>query len=318
MDELPTDATDLEVAATRRWWRDPMRLSLAGWTVLSVAIIVLAATGDGGLMTAPKAALIGAVEGFTEYLPVSSTGHLIVVQRLIGLGYGEARTAADTYAIAVQVGAILAVVFVYRSRIAQLASGLAGRDEVGRRLLGRLIVAILPAAVLGLLLGDTIKQHLFDPWPIVAAWIIGGLFLLWWKPPVGKIAITAMSARAAFVIGVAQCLALWPGVSRSLVTLVAALAVGCQMAAAVEFSFLLGLATLTAATVLDLGKDGSTLFNDYGWQTPLLGVLVAFVTATIAARWMIAYLKTRPLSGFGWYRLSVAGVTIVLLLTGTI
>lgn len=295
-----------------------MRWSLAGWTLLTVVIIVLAATDGGGLMTAPKAALIGAVEGFTEYLPVSSTGHLIVVQRLIGLGYGEAATAADTYAIAVQVGAIFAVVFVYRRRIVQLFQGLFGRDEVGRRLLGRLVVAFLPAAVFGLTLSDTIKEYLFDPWPIVVAWIVGGLFLLFWKPPTGQIVITALSVRSAFIIGMAQCVALWPGVSRSLVTLVAALAVGCQMAAAVEFSFLLGLATLTAATVLDLGKDGSTLFEDYGWQTPLLGVLVAFVTATIAARWMISYLRSRPLSGFGWYRLTVAGATIVLLLTNTI
>lgn len=318
MDTTPTETDGPRLAVARPWWRDPMRWSLVGWTVLSVAIILLAVTGDGGLMTAPKAALIGAVEGFTEYLPVSSTGHLIVVQRLIGLGYGDARTAADTYAIAVQVGAILAVVLVYRHRISQLASGLVGRNDDGRRLLGRLVVAIAPAAVLGIAFGDTIKAHLFSPWPIVAAWVVGGIFLLWWKPPTGNTVITALTVRSALIIGIAQSLALWPGVSRSLVTLVAALAIGYQMAAAVEFSFLLGLATLTAATVLDLAKDGSTLLDDYGWQTPLLGVLVAFVTATIAARWMIAYLKTRPLSGFGWYRLSIAGVTVVLLLTGAI
>lgn len=318
MDETPVEPASSAALEPARRWSARLQLSLLGWVGLTVVIVLLAVNGGDGLLTMPQAILIGAVEGFTEYLPVSSTGHLIVVQRLIGLGYGEEQTAADTYAISVQVGAIFAVVFVYRRRIVQLVMGLFGRDTEGRRLLGRLIVAFLPAAFLGLLLGDTIKAHLFDPWPIVAAWIAGGLFLLWWKPPLGQVTLTAMSVRSALLIGLAQSIAMWPGVSRSLVTIAAALLVGCRMAAAVEFSFLLGLATLTAATVFDLSKEGSTLFADYGWQMPLLGVLVAFVTATIAVRWMVAYLQSRPLSGFGWYRLTVAAATIVLLVTGTI
>jgi undecaprenyl-diphosphatase len=127
-----------------------------------------------------------------------------------------------------------------------------------------------------------------------------------------------MTVRHAAIIGCAQILALWPGTSRSLVTMIAALALGLSMSAAVEFSFLLGLATLSAATVLDLAKDGGTLLDLYGWQTPLLGTLVAFVTALIAVRWFVAYLRTRPLTIFGWYRIAIAAITVSLLAAGVI
>ncbi len=160
---------------------------------------------------------------------------------------------------------------------------------------------------------DTIKSHLFGSWPVIAAWAAGGVFLLWWKPKHGTLAITDITTRSALIIGCAQILALWPGVSRSLVTLVAALGVGCAIGAAVEFSFLLGLATLTAATFLDLAKDGGTLVDEFGWQTPLLGILVAFVTAAIAVYWLVGFLRTRPLAVFGWYRIGIAlGATILL------
>jgi len=124
--------------------------------------------------------------------------------------------------------------------------------------------------------------------------------------------------RGALLIGAAQSLALWPGVSRSLVTIVAAMAVGCELLAAVELSFLLGLATLSAATVLDLAKHGSTLLADYGWATPLLGGFVAFATALVAVRWLVAYLRSRPLTIFAWYRLGAAALTTALLLGGVI
>jgi undecaprenyl-diphosphatase len=271
-----------------------------------------------GPLTAPKAIVLGAVEGITEYLPVSSTGHLLVTQRLLGLGTGTGKTAADTYAIAIQLGAILAVLVLYRRRIVQLGAGLIGRSADGRKILVRVVVAFLPAAAIGGALDHPIKDHLFGPWPVVAAWAVGGVFLLWWKPRHGTGTIDSITIRTAAIIGLAQTLALWPGVSRSLVTIVAALAVGCDMAAALEFSFLLGLATLSAATALDLAKDGHTLIADYGWRTPLLGALVAFATAVAAVRWLVTYLRTRPLSNFGWYRLVVAGVTVVLLVTGAI
>jgi undecaprenyl-diphosphatase len=200
----------------------------------------------------------------------------------------------------------------------QLASGLIGRDPEGLRLLIRLVAAFVPAAVLGLALEGSIKDHLFGTWPVVAAWAVGGVFLLWWKPRPGRGGLDALSIRSAFIIGFAQVLALWPGTSRSLVTIVAALAVGMALDAALEFSFLLGLATLSAAAIHDLAKDGGTLVDTYGYRTPLLGALVAFVTAVAAVRWLVGYLRTRPLSHFGWYRLGIAAVTVVLVATNAI
>ncbi len=283
-----------------------------------VAIGVLAMAEPRGPLSAWDAVVLGVVEGVTEYLPISSTGHLLVAQRLLGLGSGSGKVAADTYAVAIQSGAILAVVALYRPRIRQLVAGLFGADDQGRRLLVRLVVAFLPAAVLGLVLGDTIKEQLFGPWPVVVAWAAGGVFLLWWRPRHGTQSLEAVTIRGAVIVGVAQSLALWPGVSRSLVTIVAALAIGCHMAAALELSFLLGLATLTAATVLDLTTDGPRLLDDYGWQMPLLGALVALVTAVVAVRWLVAFLRTRPLATFGWYRLAVAAATGVALVTGAL
>ena len=291
---------------------------VASWAVLALAIIVLVLTADTGPLTPAKAIILGAVEGITEFLPISSTGHLLVTQRLLDLGTGSGKAAADTYAIAIQIGAILAVVAVSFRRLVQMANGAVGRDQVGRNVLLRLIVAFVPAAAVGVVLGDTIKERLFGPWPIVAAWLAGGIFLLWWRPGKGAGALEQLTTRNAAIIGCAQILALWPGTSRSLVTMIAALAIGLSMSAAVEFSFLLGLATLSAATVLDLAKDGSTLLDLYGWQTPLLGTLVAFVTALLAVKWFVAYLRTRPLAIFGWYRIGIAAVTVVLIATNVI
>lgn len=270
------------------------------------------------LLSPLDAVVLGIVEGITEYLPVSSTGHLLVTQRILGLGDGAGEVAANTYAIAIQLGAILAVIALYRSRIAQMMQGIVGRDADGRKILIALLCAFLPAAVIGLALGDTIKNQLFSPWPIAAAWAVGGLFLLKWKPGNGSLRLEDLGVRSALIIGLAQSLALWPGVSRSLVTIVAALLLGCSTLAALEFSFLLGLATLSAATFLDLAKDGDTLLNDYGWGTPLLGAAVAFVTALVAVRWLVRYLATRPLSHFGWYRIAAAVVTAILVVTNAV
>lgn len=293
-------------------------LGIAAGMIVALVVVVVLSLNTSGPLTPLKAIILGAVEGFTEYLPVSSTGHLLVTQRLLGLGEGEGKDAADIYAIAIQIGAILAVVVLYWHRLGQLASGVVGRDIDGRRLLTRLLVAFVPAAAVGVVLGDTIKDQLFGPWPVVAAWMAGGLFLVWWNPQPGRSSLTSLTMRHAAIIGAAQILALWPGVSRSLVTIAAALAIGASMSAAVEFSFLLGLATLSAATLYDLTKDGQTLLDDYGWRTPLLGAIVAFVTAVIAVRWLMSFLRTRPLAIFGWYRIGVALVAVALIAVGAI
>ena len=265
-----------------------------------------------GPLSALDSLILGIVEGVTEYLPVSSTGHLVVVQRWLGLGDSVGRDAADTYAIAIQIGAIFAVVLLYWSRLVSMLKGVFGRDAEGRRVLSLLLVSFLPAAFVGATFGDSIKDKLFSPGPVVAAWAVGGVFLLAWRPRSGNLAISDIGMRGAFIIGVAQTLALWPGVSRSLVTIAAALMIGCSMSAALEYGFLLGLATLSAATVLDLTKNGDVLVNDYGIARPALGVVVAFVTAAASVRWLVSFLSRHPLSRFGWYRLAAAALTLIL------
>ncbi len=274
-------------------------------------------------MNAWKAAVLGIVEGVTEYLPISSTGHLLVTQRILGIGEDPATVdAAKSYAIAIQFGAILAVLVLYRRRIATIVAGLFGRDADGRRLLVALACATAPAVVIGLAFEKPIKDNLLGPGPVVAAWIVGGIVILAVADKVRAdrpgIALTRLGAKQAFIIGGAQVLAMWPGTSRSLVTILAALAVGTTLAAAVEFSFLLGLVTLSGATLYEGATNGSTMVDAYGVIDPLIGLLFAFVSAALAIRWMVNWLQTRSLAIFGWERLAVAAITVGLLAAGAI
>jgi undecaprenyl-diphosphatase len=274
-------------------------------------------------MTAWKAAVLGVVEGVTEYLPISSTGHLVVTQRILGIGDDDAtKDAADSYAIAIQFGAILAVLGLYWTRIKSMLLGLIGRDHEGRSLLTALVLAFLPAVVIGLLFEAPIKDNLLGPGPVIVAWLVGGVALLWLAPRIlpdrPGVAVTAIGPRQALIIGCAQVVAMWPGTSRSLVTLLAAFAIGATLAAAVEFSFLLGLMTLGAATLYETAKNGSTVIDAYGWVDPLVGLVFAFVSAVVAVKWMVSYLRTRSLAVFGWERIAAAGITIALLATSII
>jgi undecaprenyl-diphosphatase len=271
-----------------------------------------------GLLSIPQAILLGIVEGITEFLPVSSTGHLLVVGHLIDFGTGDSKTAGDTYAVAIQFGAILAVAFLYRVRLFSMLRGLAGSDSHGRSSLVALITAFSPAAVLGVLAGDAIKDALFGPVPVMIAWAVGGVVLIRWVPRAGTTELHELTVRMALIIGIAQGIALWPGVSRSLVTLIAGLAVGLTLSAAIEFSFLLGLVTLSAATAFDLAKHGGELVDKFGVMTPLVGLVFAFITALIAVRWMVGYLNSKSLAIFGWYRLGAAATCGVLLLTNVL
>lgn len=261
-----------------------------------------------------QAIVLGLVEGVTEYLPVSSTGHLLVVQRLLGI---EASAAANAFAIAIQSGAIVAVLGLYRARVAQLLRGLGGRDPVGTRLLLALTVAFAPAALFGYLLEAQIEAWLFGPWPIVAAWTVGGLLILGvaerWRGQVGA-GLESIGPRLALLIGLAQCLAMWPGVSRSLATILAGLALGLSMAAAVEFAFLLGLVTLGAATLYKAVGSGAEMVAAYGWLSLLAGFVTAWLAALVSVRWMVAWLQRRGLGIFGWWRLAVAALTAAVLL----
>lgn len=274
-------------------------------------------------MSTWKAMVLGAVEGVTEYLPISSTGHLVVTQRILGIGDTSAtKDAADSYAIAIQFGAILAVLVLYRKRIESIIRGLFGRDIDGRNLLISLVIAFIPAVIIGVAIEKPIKSHLLNVGPVVGAWIVGGLLLLYLAPKIKAdrpgMSITHIGPKQALIIGCAQVLAMWPGTSRSLVTILAALAVGTTLAAAVEFSFLLGLMTLGAATLYETAKNGSTVIDAYGWFNPLVGLIFAFIFAALAVKWMVTWLQTRSMAVFGWERLVVAAASIGLLIAGTI
>jgi len=283
----------------------------------------LVAAADVSL-SAGRAVILGVVEGLTEYLPVSSTGHLLVTSRILGLPQsGKAGDALKSYEIAIQLGAIIAVLGLYRHRFVTMVEGITGHSDDGRRLVVALIVAFVPAAIVGILGEKIIKDLLFGPGPVVAAWIVGGIGILVLvargliTQPGGR-PLESLTNRDALVIGVAQVVAMWPGTSRSLVTIVAALLIGFSMAAAIEFSFLLGVITLGAATAYSIVKDGKLMVDTFGLLTPLIGLVVAFVAAVISVRWMVTYLQHHSLAIFGWYRIGIAVIVIILLATNAI
>ncbi len=263
-----------------------------------------------------QALILGLVEGLTEYLPVSSTGHLLIAQRLLGI---EASEAANAYAIVIQAGAIAAVLGLYRKRVVQMALGVSGKEPVGARIALGLVVAFVPAAALGLLAGDAIEAYLFGPWPVALAWAAGGLLLLVVAPRLKAAKgreLESLTLRVALIVGCAQCAALWPGVSRSLATILGGLAAGFSIAAAVEFSFLLGLLTLGAATVYKSLGSGTAMLEAYGVTELAVGFVAAWLSAILAVKWMVAWLNHRGFAVFGYWRLAAAAVVIFMLLTG--
>ncbi|OPZ86857.1 MAG: Undecaprenyl-diphosphatase [bacterium ADurb.Bin429] len=275
-------------------------------------------------MTAMQAVVLGVVEGVTEYLPVSSTGHMLLANQFLGIGKTpEEKTALEAYIIIIQAGAILAVLLIYWGRVKKMVAGIFGKDADGRRLALNTLIAFFPAAVIGIIFNEKIKEWLFGTWPVVIALFIGGLAIIFFsrKPqgdgatPAGT-ALEEMTWKQAVGIGLMQCIAMWPGTSRSLMTIVGGLVVGLSVAAAVEFSFLLGLVTLGAATLYDLAKGGKEIVTQFGIVNPLIGFLVAGIAAFVSVKWMVGYLNKHSLAVFGWYRVAVAGIFIVLILMG--
>jgi undecaprenyl-diphosphatase len=273
--------------------------------------------------------LLGLVEGVTEYLPISSTGHLILTSALLGLDTPERREAMAAFEIAIQGGAILAVLGLYRQRVAQMLRGLAGRDPAGRRLLLQLLVAFLPAALLGPLLDDPIEQHLFRAGPVLAALAAGGAWMIWLgrgHAPEAGAPLDALGWRRALAIGLLQCLAMWPGTSRSMMTIAGGVLVGLRGRDAAEFSFLLGVPTLGAACVYKLAKNlheaaqagTPNLFEQLGLAAILLGFAVAAVSAALAVRWLVGFLQRHGLAPFGWYRIALAALLALLSWSGVV
>jgi undecaprenyl-diphosphatase len=276
-------------------------------------------------MTLLQAVVLGIVEGVTEYLPVSSTGHLLVTQRIMGI---PADAAANAYAICIQGGAILAVLGLYWRRCRQMILGLAGRDPDGLRLATNIFLGVLPAVIIGLPGEKLIKKYLFGEvwglWPIVWAWFIGGVAILVvafrrtrsGRQPRTGMAMRELTWKLALIIGLAQCVAMWPGVSRSLATIVGGVLVGLSLPAAVEFSFLLGVVTLGGATLKDAVEYGPVMLEQYGGTSLIIGLVVALISALIAVQWMVSYLNRHGLSIFGYYRVAIAILVAVMLWRG--
>ena len=276
-------------------------------------------------LTTTQAVVLGVVEGLTEYLPISSTGHLLVTKDLLGMNTTDsdiARQATETdainaYLVCIQFGAILAILFVCAHRFKKILKGLFQGDDDGRRLLINLILALSPAVVIGLILEGPIKKFLFGTSPVIAAWFGGGVAILlvsfYFKNRHRDLhhgqEIEDMGPKVAILIGVAQCLAMWPGVSRSLATILGGLFLGLSMKATVEFSFLLGAVTLTAATAYDVLKHGSDMLAVLEIRSMFLGLLFAFVAAVLSVKWMIHYLNKYGLEIFGYYRIVLALAT---------
>ncbi len=272
-----------------------------------------------------QAVILGLVEGVTEYLPISSTGHLIITKSLLGLDGG----AVDTFIIVVQGGAILAVLGLYWPRIVQMLRGLAGKDRDGLRLLINLVIAFLPAAVLGVLFNEAIETHLFSLIPVLLALSLGGVWMIWldrWnRRRAGRIEFVDLEhikPWQALVIGLFQCVAMWPGTSRSMMTIAGGTMVGLRPAQAAEFSFLLGLPTLGGACAYklyqDVAAEGPTMFDTLSPVPVVLGLLVATITAALAVQWLVAYLTRHGLAIFGWYRLALTAALLVLALAGVV
>ncbi len=282
-------------------------------------------------MTILEAIILGLVEGITEYLPVSSTGHLIITQYLLGM---KSSTAMNAFSVCIQGGAIIAVAGLYFARIKQMCSALAGKSAQGMRLIVNLLIAFTPAVVIALLFKDYIKGYLFNATTVAIAWLIGGvvilLFTRWQRrrmrtkdaapdapidPHYGK-SLDELTWKQALAVGLMQCAAMCPGVSRSFSTMLGGMVVGLSVSAAVEFSFLLGLITLSAATAHDAMEHGAVMVQELGWSAILVGTGVAWLSAVLAVRWLVSYLQKHSMDIFGWYRIGAAIVMFILIATG--
>ena len=286
--------------------------------------------------TLVDALVLGVVEGVTEFLPVSSTGHLVIANHALKLDSpapvftdkrGQVVTlkeAADTYAIVIQAGAIAAVAFLYWSQLSRILAGMAGRDPAGLRLLRNIVIACIPPVVVALTFKKFIKAELFSVQTVAWALLVGAA-LMWtaerWRrrrdasAPVGAYAkemggVDLSPMQAAF-IGLIQCLALWPGMSRSMTAMVGGYFMGLRPVRAAEFSFLLGLPLLGAAAAKDALDGGPAVVAAFGWVNVIVGMIAAFISAAIAVRFFVSFLTRHGLAPFAVYRV-VLGVTLLL------
>ena len=274
-----------------------------------------------------KAAILGIVEGLTEILPISSTGHLIVAASLLGFN-GD---SAATFEVSIQTGAMFAVIWEYRRRIADTFAGIASQP-VAQRFALNVAIAFIPAVVFGLMLGKAIKANLFHPIPVAVAFVVGGLIILWvesrHKRRYGARdlegtrharveSIDDMTPLDALKVGLMQCFALIPGTSRSGATIIGGMLFGLSRRAATEFSFYLAIPTL-------IGAGAYSLWNHRGLlsaaDAPVFGVglVLSFISALLCIRWLIRYISTHDFTVFAWYRVIFGGVILLTAYSGVL
>jgi len=278
-------------------------------------------------ISAVQALVLGAIQGLTEYLPVSSTGHLILANYWMDFtrcvddnhkltsGFTKSE-AVDAFDIVLHAGTFLAVLGLYRKRVGQMAKGLVGTDPGGLQLVAALALAFLPAAVIGYKFKDTIEENLYNPVTVAAALAVGGVLMIviehyFWRrrKDVPRITdVAQVRLWQALVIGLAQCLAMWPGTSRSMITILAALVIGLDMLAAAEFSFLLALPTLGAATLYTAYKNWPELVAHVGPLAMAAGLAATVIVAALAIKGFVKWLTGHGLLPFGIYRLALAAV----------
>jgi undecaprenyl-diphosphatase len=254
--------------------------------------------------------LLGFIEGLTEFLPVSSTGHLILLEYLTGFEGPPGKV----FEVAIQLGAILAVVVLYFRRLIREVVD-APRDPGARRFVMAVVLAFLPAAVIGVILHKYIKEVLFSPWVVSVSLIVGGIAILAierWRPPPRVARVEDFSPMLAIKIGFVQCLAMIPGTSRSGATIMGALLLGVERKAAAEFSFFLAIPTMFGAVVYDLYKNRDGLTFDAG-VTIAIGFVVAFIVALFVVRAFIAFISKHGFAPFAWYRIALGTVMLIVL-----
>jgi undecaprenyl-diphosphatase len=257
-----------------------------------------------------SAVILGIVEGVTEFLPISSTGHLILAAELIGFtGPGS-----KVFEVVIQLGAILAVCWAYRERLFNALVGLPS-DPAARRFVANIVIAFLPAAVAGVLLHRFIKEVLFSPWVVAVSLVVGGFLILLIERlrPLPRVrTVDALPLRTALAVGFCQILAMIPGVSRAGATIMGALMLGISRPAATEFSFFLAIPTMLGAAVYDLYKSRDELSFDNG-TVIAVGFIVAFFAALVVVRWLVDFVSRHGFSVFAWYRIALGMIALVAL-----
>lgn len=265
------------------------------------------------------AIIIAIVEGITEFLPVSSTGHMIIVGDIINYKATAGEAFVEMFDVVIQLGAILAIVVLYWKKI---MDSLKHFSEYGFKLWTSIIVAFIPSAVIGLLLHSTIKAKLFNSLTVALALVFGGFMMIYFEKTYRKRAVTKkiedVNIKQAIKIGLFQCLALWPGMSRSASTIMGAWISGLSNAAAAEFSFFLALPTMVAASGLELIKTDFSGFNSSHYIALAVGFVVAFLVALIVVDKFIAFLKRKPMRIFAIYRIFIGIILIILISTKVI